>query len=187
MEKLIALTMTQQQQSILDAVRKYGKRLFGFIRTRVRNDEDAEDILQDVWYQLCSIIETEPIEQLSSWLYRVSRNRIIDRNRKHKSISLEDLAYEDEEGEIGFPEMLIAGNINPETEFEKSIFWETFSKVLDELPEKQKQVFVWNELEDLTLQEIADITGESIKTVISRKRYAVAKLRERLKILYKDY
>ena len=80
--------MAQRQQSILDAVQNYGKRLFSFIRSRVKNDEDAEDILQDVWYQLSSIIDTEPIEQLSSWLYRVSRNRIVDKNRKLKPLAL---------------------------------------------------------------------------------------------------
>jgi RNA polymerase sigma factor (sigma-70 family) len=187
MEKIIALPMAQRQESILYAVRKYGKRLFGFIRSRVKNDEDAEDILQDVWYQLSSIIDTEPIGQLSSWLYRVSRNRIIDNKRKKSSLSLEDLAFEDEDGELTFPEALIIDNINPESEFERAYFWESFFKALNELPEKQKQVFVLNELEDLTLQEIAEITGENIKTVISRKRYAVAKLRELLNNLKKDY
>jgi RNA polymerase sigma factor (sigma-70 family) len=82
MDELITLPMAQQQQSIRYAVQNYGKRLFSFIRSRVKTDEDAEDILQDVWYQLSSIIDTEPIGQLSSWLYRVSRNKIVDKSRK---------------------------------------------------------------------------------------------------------
>ena len=86
MDELITLPMAQRQQSILDAVQNYGKRLFRFIRSRVKSDEDAEDILQDVWYQLSSIIDTEPIELLSSWLYRVSRNRIVDKKRKQKPL-----------------------------------------------------------------------------------------------------
>lgn len=187
MDELIALPMAQRQQNIQNAVQNYGKRLFSFIRSRVKNDEDAEDILQDVWYQLSSIIDTEPIELLSSWLYRVSRNRIVDKKKKHKPQSLEDLAYRDKEGEMVFPEALLMETRNPETEFERGYFRELLFKALSELPDKQREVFVLNELEDLTLQEIADKTGESIKTIISRKRYAVAHLRERLQNLYDNY
>ena len=179
--------MAQRQQSIVNAVQNYGKRLFGFIRSRVKNDEDAEDILQDVWYQLSSIIDTEPIEQLSAWLFRVSRNRIVDKKRKQSPLSLEDLAYENEEGEMVLPQVLFSDGKNPETEFEQAYLKEMFFIALAELPEKQREVFVWNELEDLTLQEIADKTGESIKTIISRKRYAVAQLRERLQEIYDEY
>ena len=187
MDDLIVLPMIQRQQTIQNAVQNYGKRLFSFIRSRVKNDEDAEDILQDVWYKLTSIIDTEPLEQLSSWLYRVSRNSIVDKSRKLKPQSLEDFAFENEEGEMVFPEAMLIENMNPETEFESANFRELFFTVLDELPAKQREVFIWNELEDLTLQEIADKTGESIKTIISRKRYAVAHLRERLQNLYNDY
>ena len=187
MDESIALPMAQRQQSIVNAVQNYGRRLFSFIRSRVKNDEDAEDILQDVWYQLISIIETEPIEQLGSWLYRVSRNRIVDKKRKQTPQSIEDIAYEDEDGEMVFPEALLSDSMNPETKLEGEYFREAFFAALDELPEKQREVFVWNELEDLTLQEIADKTGESIKTIISRKRYAVAQLRERLQEIYDEY
>ncbi|NVN94456.1 MAG: sigma-70 family RNA polymerase sigma factor [Bacteroidetes bacterium] len=178
--------MAQRQQSIQDAVKNYGKRLFSFIRSRVKSDEDAEDILQDVWYKLSSIIDTEPIEQLSSWLYRVSRNRIVDKKRKQTPEFLEDLAYEDEDGEMVFYEALLTNNMNPETEMERAYFREVFFAALKELPEKQREVFVWNELEDLTLQEIADKTNESIKTIISRKHYAVVHLRKRLHEIYNN-
>jgi RNA polymerase sigma factor (sigma-70 family) len=187
MDNLITTPMPRQQHSILNAIQNYGKRLFSFIRSRVSNDEDAEDILQDVWYKLISIIDIEPIEQLSSWLYRVSRNTIVDKKRKQKPISLEDFVYEDEEGEMVFPEALLADIMNPESELEREYFKEEFLKAFSELPEKQRQVFVWNELEDLTLQEIADKTGENIKTIISRKRYAVAQLRVRLQDMYNEY
>jgi RNA polymerase sigma factor (sigma-70 family) len=187
MDELMTLPMAQQPQSILYAVQNYGKRLFRFIRSRVKSDEDAEDILQDVWYQLGSIIETEPIGQLSSWLYRVSRNKIVDKNRKQQPLALEDLAYEDEDGELIFPEVLMADSMNPETEMEKAYFRELFFAALQELPEKQRNVFVWNELEDMTLQQIANQTGDSIKTIISRKRYAVAHLRKRLQKLYDEF
>lgn len=175
-----------KQQRIIYAVQNYGKRLFSFIRTRVKTDEDAEDILQDVWYQLSSLVDIEPIEQLSSWLYRVSRNRIVDKQRKLKPQSLDDLAYEDEEGELIYPESLLTDEMNPETELERTFLREQIFTALSELPQKQRDVFVWNELEDMTLQEIADKTGESIKTIISRKRYAVTYLRECLQNMYNE-
>jgi len=175
-----------KQQKVGEAVQNYGKRLFSFIRSRVKSDEDAEDILQDVWYYLSSVIDLEPIGQLSSWLYRVSRNRIIDKQRKHKPESLDDLAYENEEGEMRYPEMLMAGESNPETEFERAYFRKELFDALSVLPQKQRDVFVWNELEGMTLQQIADKTGDSIKTIISRKRYAVAHLREWLQNFYRE-
>ena len=111
----------------------------------------------------------------------------MDKKRKHKPQPLEDLAYANNEGEMVYPEALLADDRNPETELERVYFREQFFKALGELPEKQREVFVWNELEDLTLQEIADKTGESIKTIISRKRYAVAHLREKLQTMYNEY
>jgi RNA polymerase sigma factor (sigma-70 family) len=187
MDDLIAIRMVQKQQSIINIIQSYGKRLFNFIRSRVKNDEDAEDILQDVWYQLTSIIDTQPIEQISSWLYRISSNKIIDNKRKHRPVLFEDFAYEDEDGEIFLPEGLLEDNSNPEKEYESAYIREIFFSALNELPEKQRQVFVWNELEDLTLKEIADKTGENIKTIISRKGYAVARLRQLLKNYNNDY
>ena len=187
MDELIAIPMVRRQQSIQEAIENYGKRLFGFIRSRVKSNEDAEDILQDVWYQLSSILDTEPIEQLSAWLFRVSKNRITDKKRKQKSQLLEDFAYEDEEGELVFPEALLLDDTDPGAEMERQVLNDAFFQALGELPEKQRDVFVWNELEDLTLQEIADKTGESIKTIISRKRYAVVHLRERLSGIYREY
>jgi RNA polymerase sigma factor (sigma-70 family) len=186
MVDLVTLSPMAKQQKIIYAVQNYGKRLFGFIRSRVRTDEDAEDILQDVWYQLSSLVDTEPIEQLSSWLFRVSRNRIVDKQRKLKPQSLEDLAYEDEDGELIYPEALLANEMNPEIELERAFFREEIFAALNELPPKQRDVFVWNELEDMTLQEIADKTGENIKTIISRKRYAVAYLRQWLQNMYNE-
>jgi RNA polymerase sigma factor (sigma-70 family) len=184
MDKLVELPILKRQQSIKHTVQNYGKRLFSFIRSRVNSDEDAEDILQDVWYQLSSIIDLDTIEYMSSWLYSVSKNKIVDKMRKQTTSSLDDMIYEDEEGEIIFPEAFFAENTNPETEFDKAYFKEAYFKALNELPEKQREVFIWNEMDELTLQEIADKSGESIKTIISRKRYAVAYLRARLQNLY---
>ncbi|HNW69959.1 MAG TPA: sigma-70 family RNA polymerase sigma factor [Bacteroidales bacterium] len=187
MDELITLPMVQRQQSIIYAVQHYGKRLFSFIRSRVKNDEDARDILQDVWYQLSTAIESEPVGKLSSWLYRVSKNRIIDKNRKQTTLSLEDFAYVDEDGAWQYPEALLEDEVKPDMEFEQAYFREKLFAALDELPEKQRQVFVWNEMEEMTLQEIADKTGDNIKTIISRKRYAVAYLRKRLQKMVYDY
>ena len=186
MVELVSISPMAKQQNVLDAVQNYGKRLFSFIRSRVKSDEDAEDILQDVWYNLSAVIDLEPIGQLSSWLFRISRNRIIDKQRKHKPQSLDDLAYENEDGEMSYPEGLLADEQNPETEFERAYFREQLFAALNELPQKQRDVFVWNELEDMTLQQIADRTGDNIKTIISRKRYAVAHLREWLQNLYNE-
>ena len=172
--------MAQQQQSIKQAVQHYGKRLFSFIRSRVKSDEDAKDILQDVWYQLSAIMDTEPIEQLSAWLFRVSRNRIVDKSRKQTTLSLDEMVYEDESGEMIFPAVFMDDDLAADAEMDRAYFMDSLMKALNELPEKQRQVFVLNEMEDMTLQQIADQTGENIKTIISRKRYAVQFLRERL-------
>ncbi|MCE7065727.1 RNA polymerase sigma factor [Dyadobacter sp. CY326] len=179
--------MSQKRPNIIQTVASYSKQLMGFIRQRVNTDEDAEDILQDVWFQLSSVPEIEAIEQIGSWLYRVARNRIIDKYRKQKPDSLEDYGYEDEEGEFYFKDILLADDGTPETVYMKELFWEQLGIALQELPENQRQVFIWNELENQTFQEIADRTGENIKTLISRKRYAVQHLRRRLENVYQEF
>jgi RNA polymerase sigma factor (sigma-70 family) len=176
----------EKQQKIMDAVRDYGKRLSGFIRSRVKSSEDAEDILQDVWVQLSTVLDVEPVGQLSAWLYRVTRNRIIDRQRKYKAELPEIRQFENEEGEMDFGGFFPADDNTPETEFERAHFREQLFAALNALPQKQREVFVWNELEEMTLQQIADQTGENIKTIISRKRYAVAHLREWFQKLYNE-
>ena len=170
---------------ILATIKRYGQRLSRFIRGKVGSDQEAEDILQDVWFQLSSLVDLDDIDSMSGWLYRVARNRIIDKYRKKRDTSLEDLIYS-EEGGMDFTELLIAEANSPEEEFFKELFWSELLSALDELPEDQKNAFVWNEIDGLTLQEIADKTGQKLKTVISRKRYAVQHLRERLRLLYQD-
>ena len=177
----------QGENTVARAMRDYGNRLFQFIRGRVRRNVDAEDIFQEVWYQFSKVVDTEPVEQVSGWLFRVARNRITDNYRKKRPELLEDFAYEDEEGDTVFKDILLADYNTPETESLRALFWEELFAALDELPEKQREVFVWNELEDQTFQEIADRTGENIKTLISRKRYAVQHLRKRLADLYDEF
>ena len=177
----------QREKTITGAMAEYGKRLFQFIRGRVRTNADAEDIAQEVWYQFSKMVDVAPIEQVSGWLFRVARNKVTDSYRKQKPELLEDFAYEDEEGDTLFKDILLADFNTPETETLRELFWEELFEALDELPEKQRDVFVWNELEDQTFQEIADRTGENIKTLISRKRYAVKHLRKRLETLYEEF
>ena len=176
----------QPKQNIIQAVRDYGKRLFYFIRGRVDTDEDAEDILQDVWYQFSNIMNSELVEQTSAWLYRVARNRIIDKYRRQEPDSLDEIFSDDEESEFNFRKILLAADANPETEHLRNLFWEQLFAALDELPEEQKVVFVLNELEDVPFSELSHRTGEKINTLISRKRYAVLHLRKRLEYLRKD-
>lgn len=182
----IPANMTDQgRNNITQVVNDYTKRLMGFIRKRVSNEADAEDILQDVFYQF--IGNTKPIEQLSSWLFTVTRNKITDKQRKHKPELLEDIhAGGDEESSFDWTELYFEKDNNPETDYLRNLFWETLQAALEELPENQKQVFVLNELEGVAFKEIAAQTGESVNTLISRKRYAVLHLRERLASLKQD-
>jgi len=174
--------MPKEKRNITEVINAYSKRLMGFIRRRVTNEADAEDILQDVFYQL--VDNTQPIEQLTAWLFRVTRNKITDRQRKMQPELLDDIYTEDDnEDFLSWAELFFDGNDNPETEFLRSMFWETLNSALNELPEPQRQVFVMNELEDIPFKVIAEQTGESVNTLLSRKRYAVLHLRNRLSSL----
>jgi RNA polymerase sigma factor (sigma-70 family) len=173
---------------IIHTIKAYGKNLLGFIRRRVKNDADAEDILQDVWYQFSSVINSEPIEQTSAWLYRVARNKITDKHKKKKETLLDDMLTGDdnEEDAVDFKALLFTETSTPETEYLRNLFWEQLFIALDELPCEQKDVFMWHELDDIPFQEIAEHTGEKVQTLVSRKRYAVLHLRKRLQQLYKE-
>jgi RNA polymerase sigma factor (sigma-70 family) len=182
----IHATMSSPQgKNIASVISRFGKRLMGFIRQRVGSQADAEDILQDVWHQLTTTVDTEPIEQISGWLFAVARNKIIDRYRKKKPESLDQLLNSDGEGR-DLTGILLDNSENPETANLRALFWKTLQEALDELPEEQKVVFVWNELRDLSFKEISELTGENVNTLISRKRYAVLHLRERLLTLYHE-
>ena len=182
-----ALTITTQmaetrKNNITEVINTYSKRLMGFIRKRVNNEADAEDILQDVFYQF--IGNTKPIEQLTAWLFTVTRNKITDRQRKHKPDLLEDV-YTDADSESAFnwTELFFDESNNPETDYLRNLFWEALHDALNELPKAQKDVFVLNEIEGVPFKTIAEQTGETINTLLSRKRYAVLHLRERLSVL----
>ncbi|CAN5454462.1 RNA polymerase sigma factor [soil metagenome] len=179
----IQLEMTSTpNKNITVVIQEYGKRLMGFIRKRVKIEADAEDILQDVFYQLAG--NTEPIEQMSAWLFRVTRNKITDKQRKLKPDLIEDVySVTNDEEFLGWAELFLDNSNNPELEQLKTLFWNTLKAALDELPEEQRMVFEMNEMEGVPFKEIADITGVTVNTLISRKRYAVLHLRERLEWL----
>ncbi len=179
--------MSEEAPTIKSTIQAFGKKLFGFIRGKVRTNEDAEDILQDVWYQLSSFGNLEDIENVSAWLYQVARNKVTDKYRKKTTDSIEDYAFEDSDDDLMFKEILLLDDSNhPDLALFKETFWVELEKALQELPENQREVFVLNEMEDLTLQQIADLKGVNLKTVISRKGYAVKHLRNRLNYLYKE-
>jgi RNA polymerase sigma factor (sigma-70 family) len=185
---MVAVSMAEQKsQNIIEVVRDYGKHLFSFIRSRVNSHEDAEDILQDVWYRFSNTIETEPIAQTTAWLYRVARNRIIDKYRKQKPVSLEnELSKQEDEEYIKLNKFFLPDNNTPEAEYLRNVFWEELMIALDELPAEQRQVFTWHEMEGRSFEEIAEKTGENIKTLVSRKHYAVLHLRKKLERLYNE-
>ena len=188
METITTASMSDERHfSITETVQQFGKRLFGFVRVKVKTTEEAEDILQDVWYQFSRLSNLDELENVSAWLYRVAQNRVTDNYRKKKTENLEDFTYENDENEISFKEILLLDeNASPELALFKEEFWSELMQALDELPENQKEVFLLNEIEDFTLHEIADQKGENLKTIISRKGYAVKHLRKRLQHLYNE-
>ncbi len=170
-----------------EAFRSQRKRLFDFIRQRVRTEEDAEDILSDVFYQLMSSYSvTEPIEKMTSWLYTVARNKIIDWYRKKRPESL-PRDENDPSLPLNLEDILYDPTQNPDQVYARSLVWTELADALDELPYEQRDVFVMHELEGKSFKEIAEATGEPINTLLSRKRYAVLFLREKLQELYDDF
>jgi RNA polymerase sigma factor (sigma-70 family) len=180
----INVQMTESKSnSIATIVREYSRRLFGFIRKRVTNEADAEDILQDVFYQLLG--NKEPIDQITAWLFTVARNKITDRKRKKQAVAMDGFFTEGENGETAeWMEILMDNSANPETIYLRNLFQETLKEALDELPEEQKMAFILNEMDGIPFKQIAEETGIPINTLISRKRYAVLHLRTKLTDLH---
>lgn len=180
----------RQNQSIQETVKKESPRLLDFIRRRIPDADDAEDILQDVFYQLIESARLfKPIEDVGAWLFTVARNKITDRFRKKKPESLEKqlLHSREEEGEkLNLADILPAKNDLPETKMLRTVVMEELEDALDDLPKEQREVFMLHEIDGKSFKEISEITGASVNTLLSRKRYAVLFLRERLKELYKE-
>ena len=183
--------MTTSERTYLDEVVKEEQgRLLGFIRSRVGDEEDARDILQDVLYQLTvGFDDIRSLNRITSWLFTVARNRITDYFRKSRPERLSDkviAGQNAEEGPLMMEDILPALTRSPEDEYMRGVIWETIEDCLDRLPETQRNVFIMNEFEDMSFKEISEITSEGINTLLSRKRYAVTYLREQLTDLYKQ-
>lgn len=185
------LMTTQQNESIERTVQKERRRLLDFIRKRVPKEEDAEDILQDVFYELVESYRVmTPIEQVSSWLFRVARNKITDmfRKRKPEPLTAQQFDDPDEEGaRLNLADLLPDAGDGPEAMYMRKMLLDALAEAMDELPPEQRYVFVMHEIEDRSFKEIAEETGVSVNTLLSRKRYAVLYLRERLRDMYNEF
>lgn len=178
-----------QNQHISDTVQRDQSRLRNFIRSRVPDARDAEDILQDVLYELVEANRLlMPIEHITGWLYRVARNRIIDLFRKNQPENFSDLELINEGDDLlELEEMLPSSEAGPDAQFARNVLLDELELALDELPPEQQEVFVAHELEGRSFKEIAAETGENINTLLARKRYAVLYLRKRMQKFYDEF
>src|SRR5438105_12115162 len=188
-EPATIILMTEQDRRISEIVAEQRSRLRNFIRRRVPDPSDAEDIVQEVFYELVEANRLlMPIEHVTGWLFRVARNRITDLFRKKKPESFSDAAVAHEEDELlQFEDLLPSPHAGPEALYARSLLLDELELAIDELPQEQRDVFVAHELEGRSFKEIAAETGVSLNTLLSRKRYAVLHLRERLQNVYDEF
>jgi len=179
----------EQDQRISEVVKREGSRLRNFIRRRVPDPRDAEDVLQDVFYRLVEANRLlMPIDHITGWLFRVARNRITDLFRKKTPEPFSDAAVEDEEGELlQIEDLLPSPDAGPEALYFRNLLLDELELALDELPDEQREVFIGHELEGRSFRELAEETGLSVNTLLSRKRYAVLRLRQRLQSIYDEF
>jgi RNA polymerase sigma factor (sigma-70 family) len=178
-----------KKNPVADVFTEYRERLLRFIHSRTHRVEDAEDILQDVFYQFARMNDiAKPVEQTAAWLYRAARNKIIDKNRKKKDEPL-PASYDEDEDEYIFDEIadIVYGKeTTPETEYLRALIFEEIKTALEELPEEQRTVFELTEIAGLSVKEVAETMRAPVNTVLSRKHYAVKRLRKRLAEWYSD-
>jgi RNA polymerase sigma factor (sigma-70 family) len=181
--------MTEQDRQISEIIAQERSRLRNFIRRRVPDPSDAEDIVQEVFYELVEANRLlMPIEHVTGWLFRVARNRITDLFRKKKPETFSGVAVENEHGELlQIEDLLPSPDAGPEALYFRNVLLDELELALDELPEKQRDVFVAHELEGRSFKEMAAETGVGVNTLLSRKRYAVLHLRERLQTIYDEF
>lgn len=179
----------EQGRRISDAIAQEQARLRNFIRRRVPDRSDAEDILQDVFYELVEAYRLmKPIEQVGAWMFRVARNRITDLFRKKKPVALRDQPMSSVDSEmIRFEELLPSPDGGPAAAYTRGVLLEELDNALDELPDEQREVFIAHEIEGRSFKELAAETGVGVNTLISRKHYAVTHLRERLRSIYDEF
>jgi RNA polymerase sigma factor (sigma-70 family) len=176
--------MTDKDSEISAVVVRERSRLGNFIRKRIGDPSEAEDILQDVFYEFVEEYRLpESIEQASAWLFRVARNRIVDRFRKKKEVPMSETGDEEEYRlDLALP----SPDAGPEAEYARAVLLDALRHALDELPEAQREVFVEHELEGRSFKEMAAQSGVAINTLLARKRYAVLHLREQLQAVYDE-
>lgn len=179
----------EQDQRISDVVKRERSRLRNFIRRRVPDSADAEDILQDVFYRLVEANRLlMPIEHITGWLFQVARHRITDLFRKQEPENFSDLDVADEQGEaLRFEDVLPSPEEGPEAQYVRRRMLQELKRALAELPAEQRSVFVANEIEGRSFKELSAESGVSVNTLLSRKRYAVLHLRERLRRMYDEF
>ena len=179
--------MTEQDRIIVETFERDEPRLRDFIRRRVFDTSDAEDVLQDVFYELTAAYRLmKPAEEMTAWLFRVARNRIMDLFRRKKAVSLSEPVGEDDEAGV-LEDLLPSPDAGPEALYARTVLFDALEEALDELPEAQREAFVAHEMLGRSFKELADETGVSVNTLLSRKRYAVLHLRERLQELNEDF
>ncbi len=183
------LSITQQDRRISEAVNREYARLRNFIRQRVRDPGDAEDILQDVFYELVEAYRMmKPVEQVTAWLFRVARNRITDLFRKReREVRAGEATLPEENEALGWVDLLPSPQVGPEAAYARGVLLEELEEAIEELPEEQREVFIAHEWMGVSFKELAAQTGVSVNTLLSRKHYAVLHLRRRLQAIYDDF
>jgi RNA polymerase sigma factor (sigma-70 family) len=177
-----------EERRLTDDIAREGPRLRSFVRRRVADAADAEDILQDVFFELAeSYRAVRPVEQVGAWLFRVARNRITDLFRKKKPAALEETIADADDDAAGVEELLPSADAGPEAAYARSVLLEELDAALNELPPEQREVFIAHELEGVSFKDLAARSGVGLNTLLSRKRYAVLFLRERLREIYDEF
>jgi len=182
--------MAEQDQQISEAIARDEPRLRSFIRRRVADPGDAEDILQDVFYELVEAYRTmKPVEQVTAWLFRVARNRITDlfRRRKRETERTEPAQHSEDGEALLLEELLPSPDAGPDAAYARSVLLEEVDDALDELPREQREVFIAHELMGYSFKELAEQSGVGVKTLLSRKHYAVLHMRKRLQGIYEQF
>jgi RNA polymerase sigma factor (sigma-70 family) len=182
--------MAEQDQRVSEAIDREQPRLRNFIRRRVADREDAEDVLQDVFYELVEAYRLmKPVEQVTAWLFTVARNRIIDlfRRKNREALRNEPVAISEEGESLPLEEWLPSPDAGPDAAYARGVLLEELDAALDELPDEQREVFIAHELMGYSFKEIAAETGLGVNTLISRKHYAVLHLRKRLQAIYDEF
>lgn len=195
MEDVLSVTIesgerrSEQNRRLSEVIQREQQRLFHFIRNRVDDEGDAEDILQDVFYELIEASRLmKPVEQAGAWLYRVARNRIIDRFRKQKPEGQGEIPIgASEDGALSLEDLLPSLDAGPEAAYARGVLLDELDAALGELPEEQRQVFIAHEMDGRSFKQLAAETGLSINTLLSRKHYAILHLRRRLQAIYEEF